>query len=119
VLPGIKLEMTPLNRSIFHLDGPAALRHLDLLLELDDLHAVQWVQGAGNGPATQWIDVYRRCLDAGKSVQIIPEGGPDIALACLEALGPRGVWFCPVNCTSVDEANAFVKELQRLTAAMA
>ncbi len=28
--------------SPFHLDGPGALKHLDALLELDELDAVQW-----------------------------------------------------------------------------
>ncbi len=63
ILPEILHEMRPLQRSIFHLDGPQALPHLDLLLhEMPQLNAVQWVYGAGHGPCTKWLDVYRRCL---------------------------------------------------------
>lgn len=116
VLPAIRQEMQPIERSIFHLDGPQALRHLDLLLEMDDLDAVQWVYGAGNGPASRHIDVYRRCLDAGKSVQVACEGGED-GLAVLEALGPRGVWLTGVGCGSVDEAEAYLQQVERLTRA--
>jgi hypothetical protein len=32
--------------SLFHLDGPGALKHLDSLLELDALDGIQWVSGA-------------------------------------------------------------------------
>lgn len=116
VLPAIEVEMKPLARSIFHLDGPQALRHLDLLLEMEDLDAVQWVFGAGAGPACNWIEVYRRCLAAGKSIQVMAES-PEDAIACLEALGPRGVWLAPVPCESNAQALDLIKEVERLTAA--
>ncbi len=92
VLPAIKREMEPLQRSIFHLDGPRALRHLDMLLAMPDLDAVQWVFGAGQGPAAKWIDVYQRCQAAGKAVQVLADDATD-ALKVLDALDPRGVWL--------------------------
>jgi hypothetical protein len=108
VLPDILVEIEPLERSIFHLDGPQALKHLDLLLELPHLNAVQWVFGAGQGPAARWIDVYRRILEAGKSVQVFARDPAD-ARAVLEALGPRGVWLvCDQAFDSVAEAESFL-----------
>ncbi len=92
ILPDILIEMAPLKRNIFHLDGPQALRHLDLLLDLPKLDAVQWVFGSGNGPASKWIDVYRRIAATGKSVQILAESAAD-ALTVLDALGPKGLWL--------------------------
>ena len=92
ILPDILTEMRPLERSLFHLDGPQALRHLDLLLEIPQLSAVQWVYGEGNGPAAKWIAVYKRILQAGKSVQVLAEGPAD-ALEVLDALGPCGLWL--------------------------
>ncbi len=93
VLPSILAEMAPLDRSIFHLDGPGALTHLDALLEIPSLNAVQWVFGAGQGPARRWIDVYRRIRAAGKSAQILAQS-PEDALAVLDAVGPAGLWIC-------------------------
>lgn len=94
VLPAVMRMIDPVDRSIFHLDGPGALKHLDLLLAIPNLQAVQWVYGAGAGPATRWIDVYRRVQAAGKSSQIYLDT-PQEALDILEALGnPRGLWFC-------------------------
>ncbi len=118
VRPAIVAEMAPLQRSIFHLDGPDALRHLDLLLELSALDAVQWVYGAGNGPAERWLDVYRRCLAADKSIQVMPEGPAD-AIACLEALGPRGVFLATVCCESKQQAAWLLREVDRVCAAWA
>jgi histidinol dehydrogenase len=92
ILPDILAEMQPMERSIFHLDGPQALRHLDLLLGIPSLKAVQWVFGAGNGPAGRWIDVYRKIIAAGKGVQVLADDAAD-ALAVLRAVGPEGVWL--------------------------
>lgn len=109
ILPDILSEMEPLERSIFHLDGPDALKHLPLLLEIPSLHAVQWVYGAGRGPAARWIEVYRRCLRAGKSVQVLAETAQD-ALEVLEQVGRRGVWLTVGEAfASVEEAEAFLK----------
>jgi len=40
IRPSIVMEMAPLERTIFHLDGPQALQHLDTMLALPNLHAV-------------------------------------------------------------------------------
>jgi hypothetical protein len=115
VLPRIVQEMEGLERSIFHLDGPGALRHLDLLLTLPQLTAVQWVYGDGNGPASRWVDVYRRILAAGKSVQVMAADMDD-AMAVARAIGPGGVWYTISKpAETVDEANAFLKALEKLS----
>ncbi len=112
VLPAIEKEMEPLDRSVFHLDGPQALRHLDLLLDLPQLDAVQWVYGAGNGPAAKWIEVYQRCQAAGKSVQVLAEG-PEDALAVLGQLKPQGVWLCvKEGFADADAAEAFCQTVR-------
>lgn len=109
IFPTLVTEMRPLKRSIFHLDGPDALRHLDLMLELPGLNAVQWVYGSGNGPASRWIDVYRRIRKAGKSVQLIVDDPAD-ALTVLREIGPQGVWITvQTPFATKDEADAFLK----------
>lgn len=92
VVATIEREAAPLNRSLFHLDGPDALRHLDWLLQCKHIHAIQWVYGAGKGPATRWFDVYRKCLDAGKAIQVYAETPEDV-IAARNELGSQGVWI--------------------------
>ena len=90
-LPGIEEECRHLDASIYHLDGPDALRHLDSLLEVEDLNAIQWVYGAGNGRASDWMDVYKRCQSAGKGLQIELE--PDELDYFMDELHPEGLWI--------------------------
>lgn len=112
ILPTILTEMKPLHRSIFHLDGPQALRHVDLLLDLPTLNAVQWVFGAGNGPASKWIDVYKRILAAGKSIAVHADNPAD-ALTVLDAVGPKGVWLdVGGEFDSIASAEAFLDEVK-------
>ena len=77
ILPSLEREIAHMRHSLFHLDGPGALRHLDALLELDNLTGIQWVYGSGAGPAGRWIDVYRRIQDAGKCLQVVGYCGLD------------------------------------------
>jgi hypothetical protein len=90
-LPGIIAECKFLDRSIYHLDGPGALRHLDALLEIPELNAVQWVFGAGNEGFTRWVDVYRRIQAAGKGIQVICEAHELDAI--METLSPKGMFL--------------------------
>jgi len=107
ILPSILREMRFLERNIFHLDGPGALRHLDTLLALAELDGVQWVYGAGSGPAARWTHVYKRIQSAGKCIQLLCENLND-AQAVAEHLRPEGVWFCPDGTYSRREAEAFL-----------
>jgi hypothetical protein len=112
ILPDILMELQPLERSLFHLDGVQALRHLDLLLQIPQLSAVQWTYGAGQEPGRRWIDVYRRCVATGKAVQVYADDPAD-ALAVLDAVGPRGVWLCVGKLKNRQEAEAFVQEVKK------
>lgn len=113
IMPTTMIEMEPLARSIYHLDGPQALHHLDLLLESPQPGAIQWVFGEGSPPAMHWLEVYRRCLQAGKPVQVLARDATE-ALALFEALGARGVWMCVgAPFESLAEADQFLKETVR------
>jgi hypothetical protein len=109
IMPAIREEMKPLERSIFHLDGPTSLQHLPSLLAMPDLNGIQWVYGAGQGDADDWIEVYQTCLRGGKCLQVNCET-QKAALNVLRATGPKGVWLCvyePFD-TAAEELN-FIK----------
>jgi hypothetical protein len=109
-LPEILEEIEWLDRSIYHLDGPNALRHLDELLAIEKLDAVQWVWGAGQGPAARWIPVFQRIQAAGKCLHISIEPGELDLL--MEALRPEGVMLC-TYAASVEEADALLARVRR------
>jgi hypothetical protein len=115
-LPIILDEIRFLDRSCFHLDGPTALPHLDTLLAIPELNGVQWVYGAGQGPATRWIDVYRRIQAAGKCAQVIVEDLSEIEVILAE-LPPEGLLFTGGGGgLSRDEADAVLRGAERACA---
>lgn len=61
------------SRNIYHLDGPEALVHLDSLLSIPDLKAIEWVPGAGNAPMSQWTELLQKIQNAGKLLSIACE----------------------------------------------
>ncbi|MFW6257086.1 MAG: hypothetical protein ACOC2O_02980 [Bacillota bacterium] len=91
-LPGIIEECKFYDRTIYHLDGPGALRHLDSLLAIKELDAVQWVPGAGNEGFEKWIKVYQKIQQAGKSLQLTRITLDELPLV-FKNLEPEGVWF--------------------------
>ncbi len=112
ILPAIQWEIDRLDRSIFHLDGPGALPHLDALLAIEKLNAVQWVYGAGAGRAGDWIDVYRRIQEAGKGIEV-HAAGLDDARTIMAHLRPEGVWLSVGGAYPREEAEAFLNETAR------
>jgi hypothetical protein len=68
VLPALVEEARSLNRSCFHLDGPDALKHLDDILAIEEIDAVQWVSGAGSSPQLEWPEVLHKIQAADKII---------------------------------------------------
>ena len=95
-LPGILDECAFYERSIYHLDGPGALRHLDTILSIADLDAVQWVPGAGNESFPRWVKVYQRIQRAGKGIQLFGLDVSDLPLL-FESLKPNGIWISHIS----------------------
>ena len=88
VRPELELTCKKLDRTIYHLDGPGQLSHLDSLLDIDELDAIQWIPGAGAADSAQWPEVYAKILNAGKNIQIINNTNDfDVYDAVIDQLG--------------------------------
>jgi hypothetical protein len=92
-LPFLRAEVARTTHNIFHLDGRGVARHLDRILAIPGVHAIQWVQGVGDDrPILQWLPLIRRIQAAGKGVVL------DIQLDELEPLiaatRPEGLFLC-------------------------
>ena len=70
VQPFIRQQCQKIDYTLYHLDGVGALHHLPALLEIEELNAIQWTPGVGEpqGGSPKWYDLYRKILDAGKSI---------------------------------------------------
>lgn len=68
VVPYLSKQCQRLDHSFYHLDGPQAIPHLDLLLDIPDLDGIQWTPGQGNATvdSPQWFPMYRKIQKRGK-----------------------------------------------------
>jgi len=94
VVPPLTAQCAWLDYSLYHLDGTQALVHLDALLEIEPLDAIEWTPQAGleMGGHRRWHELYRRILAAGKSVQVVAVE-PDEVIPLLDAVGREGVYL--------------------------
>ena len=114
-IPGIIRECQHMDRCIYHLDGPDALRYVDRLLEIPEIDAIQWVAGAGNGPWSKWIEVYQRIQNKNKALEICSVPAKDLS-HLFEVLAPEGVWISSVSgVTNRDEAEAVLRKMRTWT----
>ena len=68
-MPILRREAALFAHNVFHMDGRGVARHLDSILTLPNLVAVQWVQGYGvEQPILQWVPLIEKIQQAGKSV---------------------------------------------------
>jgi len=77
-LPILQKECQLIERTIYHLDGPDAVRHLDSILTVPELDGVQWINGAGAPGLDQWPDIYRKIHQAGKLCQVFINGSDEL-----------------------------------------
>ena len=114
-IPGIIRECKHMDRCIYHLDGPQALRYLDRLLEIPEIHAIQWVPGEGNDYWADHIDVYQRIQNKVKAFQIGAIPAEDLD-RLFESLDPRGAWISSVSGISNEqEAEAALHKIAKWT----
>lgn len=104
VIPHLVEEIRNAEHTIFHLDGPGQLPHLELLLDIPELDGIQWIPGAGN-PGTgspRWFPMYRRILEKGKRLVIQGMDRGDVQ-GVLDNISGRGV-LIETTCDSEQQA---------------
>ncbi len=109
-LPSLLREVQHMTHNVFHVDGKGVLRHIDQILSIPEINAIQWVQGVGDDlPILQWLPVIRKIQAAGKGVLVdlqLDELEPFIA-----AMKPDGIFIC-VPAEEKDQPD-IIKRLER------
>ena len=98
-LPILKEEVKPMTHNIYHVDGPGVANHIEMILSIPEIQAIQWVQGLGDlQPIMQWVPFIKMIQKAGKGVIV------DLEVSELndfiEAVHPEGIFLCidaPLN----------------------
>jgi hypothetical protein len=110
-LPGIIRECEHMDRCIYHLDGPQALRFLDALLEIPQIHAIQWVAGAGRDHWRDSVAVYQRIQQQGKAF-CVSLGAQELD-QLFEVLRPEGAWLLVGGIGNEEQAAATLEKISR------
>lgn len=112
VVPALTEQCEWLGHSMFHVDGPECLDKVDALLSIDALDAIEWTPGpqVPQGGSPEWYSLYRRILDAGKSVQALMVMPGEI-LPLLDAVGGKGMYILTFF-TSEREAEELAKQVE-------
>jgi hypothetical protein len=110
-LPVLQAEVKSMTHNIFHLDGKGVARHLDYILDIPEINAIQWVQGVGDDqPILQWVPLIKKIQKAGKSVVVDLEKSE--LNAFLEAVEPQGLFLCMAS-ENEEEELAILKRITR------
>jgi len=113
-LPHLLERAEHTERSIYHLDGPDALVHLDTILAQKEFDAIQWEPGITCTNILEWIPVMQKIQAAGKGLFIAgPRYGADAVLELLKNLKPEGL-IIPVVVSSVDEGERLLDKVARM-----
>jgi len=69
-IPYLNEQCQKIEYTLYHLDGIDAIRHLDAILEIEELKAIQWTPGEGQpqGGNKCWYDLYKKIKKSGKSI---------------------------------------------------
>lgn len=111
VLPILRREAALFgNRTVFHVDGPGMVAHVDLICSVPGVFAIQWVPGAGNPGALseQWDSLYRKIIDHGRRICLAGIGTPDELTAFFRKF-PATEFYVPATCRTRREAEALLR----------
>ena len=111
-LEEIRQEARHVEYALYHLDGPDAIKHLDALLDIEELRLVQWSPGAGaSADPMDWLDLFRRIQSKGRKVwtYCTPERVRDL----LSRIDRQSVYL-NISCPDEKAAHACLSELDRI-----
>lgn len=109
VMPELSVCCDALDYAFYHLDGKGQIRHLEMLLSLPRLRGIQWMPGAGQPQAQEWLPLLSRIRDSGKRCQVfVTRQG---ARRILRELGGKGFILKIDETLTLQEADAFLRSL--------
>jgi 5-methyltetrahydrofolate--homocysteine methyltransferase len=109
VVPDLTECCEKLDHGFYHLDGVGQIPHVDLLLGIEMLRGIQWIPGAGQPRAAEWLPLLKRFRDGGKLCQI--SCSPEGALSVVRELGGKGFALWIDGTMSAAEADDFLKRV--------
>jgi hypothetical protein len=115
VAPYLAEQCQWLDNSIYHWDGPGEIPHLDILLDIPDLHGIQWTSGAGNPGvgSEKWFPLYKR-IQAKNKLLVLHDMDLNDIENVYKNLSPKGL-LISARCKSKEEADELLKKVEKWT----
>ena len=110
VAPWLAEQTAKLDYSVYHLDGPDAVCHIEELCRIPDLNAIQWTPGAGE-PSVEhecWWPMYDKIRKLGKGLLLLGAEYSGVE-ALAKHLGPDGVYI-GTQAPSVEAADDMLRK---------
>lgn len=117
VLGDLVRQTEHIPRTIYHLDGPGEIPHIDMLLDIPNLNGIQWVPGSGKAAITDpcWFDLYRKIQDKKKNLVLlgtVAEYTMPAIERLVKTLDPTGLYLSG-SFGSFDAAERAVEDISR------
>jgi hypothetical protein len=112
IQPELKKQSDWFDFSLYHLDGDQQVKHLETILSIDRIHAIQWTNVAGQPASYHYIDVLKRIQAAGKG--LILHVMPQEIEFLMENLSSKGLYLM-TYAENQEEACQLVKTVEKLT----
>jgi hypothetical protein len=107
-LPILQREVQTMTHNVFHVDGRGVAKHLDTILSVPEVHAVQWVQGVGDDyPIMQWVPFIKDLQT--RNIPVIVDLSKD---DFIKGMSPKGL-FLWVAADSEEEEIAIIKRIEK------
>lgn len=91
-LPVLQREVETMTHNIFHVDGKGVARHMDSILYVPKVHAIQWVQGVGDDyPIMQWVPFVKELQL--KGIPVIVDMEPSDLNGFMDVMDPHGLFL--------------------------
>ena len=111
VMPELEELSSWLDYPLYHFDGMEQIRHLDSILSIEKLRAIQWVAVAGQPSPVEFIPVLQKIQKAGKGLVI--QTRPNEVEALLDNLDCSCLHLTISGVRTVEEGDELMKFIEK------
>lgn len=110
-LPVLEKEVKTMTHNVFHVDGSGVAKHLDTILSVPEVRAIQWVQGVGDDyPIMQWVPFIKKLQD--REIPVIVDLSKDDLGDFIDTMNPHGL-FLWVATENEDEEQSLLQRIEK------
>jgi hypothetical protein len=91
-----------MTHNVFHVDGRGVAKHLETILSVPEVHAIQWVQGVGDDyPIMQWVPLIKTWQ--AKNIPVIVDLSQEDLNDFINVMDPKGLFLWVATQSEAEE----------------